>query len=811
MNRPLRVTVVAPYGVIGGAELWILSLLDVTDRLDADAVLLADGPLRKQFERRGVPCALRPTGRSVPELAGAAVWLARRLRAGRPDVVLANGVKAATVAAPAARLCAVPCVWAKHDHSFDGPLTRALAAVTDGCIGTEPGLVAASLHPRAALVPVPAPSGQPLPRQAARAELSRRGARLDGDERLLLTISRLVSYKGVDDAVQALARPGGLGWRLAVIGPDDPSDPGERARLTALAERLGVADRVDFAGWVQDAWRLLPAADCVAVLTKPDGTGPGQEAFGGTAIEAMLNGVPVITTGPGSVADRVAGPAEAPPGGITVPPADPGRVADALGRLSDPATRTALGRAGRRRTADNPRPAECAGLLAQRLAEAAHLPGAGLRGSAPVSVVVTLLDQGMEVDRFLTLTLPQLTVGGDEIVLVDRGSTDDTLHRVAVRTSRDPRIRLLYRPGARPAAARDAGVGAAARESIACADADCVPAPDWLDRLRAAAAEPDPAAVLFGVCRVTGRGPVAEAMAAAYPLPEECRGVPGPWRRVHRLLFGPGPAAFGGQALAFTRRAWQDTGGFAGPPGTGTGLRFARAAERAGHRCAVVGSAEVRRELRTPLRHGAVTAFQEGLELGHLADRRQLAGTAVRAVGYALAVAASVRGRRAGTAAAANALGPGTAAPRLSASTDTDPPLSLWTGVVARTWALVPRRRDTGTGGPSRRAQAVAGRLAAVLRQRTDTTTGATPRVLRSAVPGVAQRRMLLATGVLAAARLSLPLARAVCLRRWRVLPAVPGAVGVLGAARAAGVLRGLAGRGARGRLPGDDRAGGTR
>ncbi|MFE2263712.1 glycosyltransferase [Streptomyces griseosporeus] len=648
MNRPLRVTVVAPYGVIGGAELWILSLLDVTDRLDVDAVLLADGPLRQEFERRGVPCALRPTGRSVPELAGAAVWLARRLRAGRPDVVLANGVKAATVAAPAARLCAVPCVWAKHDHSYDGALTAALAAVTDGCIGTEPGLIAASRHPRAALVPVPAPSGPALPRAEARAELARRGARLDGDERLLLTISRLVSYKGVDDAVEALARPGGRGWRLAVVGPDDPSDPGERARLTALAGRLGVADRVDFAGWIQDAWRVIPAADCVAVLTKPDGTGPGQEAFGGTAIEAMLNGVPVITTGPGSVADRVAGPAEAPPGGIAVPPADPARVADALGRLADPAARTELGRAGLRRTAANPGPAECAALLARTLAEAARLPGAGLRGSAPVSVVVTALDQGPEVDRLLGLTLPQLTVPGDELVLVDRGSTDDTLHRVAVRTSRDPRIRLLYRPGTGCAAARDAGVEAAARESVVCVEADCVPAPDWLDRLRAAAAEPEPAGVLFGVCRATGEGVRGRAMATAYPLPEEYRGVPRPGARVHRLLFGRGLGAPGARSCAFTRRVWRDAGGFPEGPETCAELLFERAAERAGHRTATAGSAEVEWVLRASVRQAARMSYRDGARLGRSADRGRLARGAVRAAVSAgvLAAASARRGVR---------------------------------------------------------------------------------------------------------------------------------------------------------------------
>ncbi|WP_405652425.1 glycosyltransferase [Streptomyces sp. NBC_00019] len=643
MNGPLRVTIVAPYGVVGGAELWLLSLLDTTDRLDVNAVLLADGPLRDEFARRNIPCALRPTGRSAAAIAATDAWLLRRLRATRPDVILANGIKAGVAAAPAARLCGVPCVWAKHDHSYDGPLTRALAAVTDVCIGTEPGLIAASHHPRAVLVPVPAPEGTALPRTAAREELARRGARLDGNERLLLTISRLVSYKGVDDAVTALARPGGERWRLAVVGPADPSDPGEQQRLTTLAEELGVADRVDFAGWIQDAWRIIPAADSVALLTKPDGTGPGQEAFGGTAIEAMLNGVPVITTGPGSVADRVAGPAAAPPGGIAVPPAAPDRVADALGRLADPDTRTAMGRAGLRRTAANPGPAECARLLAQTLSGAARLPGAGLRGVAPVSVVVTVLDQGEAIDGLLALLLRQLTVDGDEIVAVDRGSADDTARRVAAWTSRDARVRLLARPGATPGAGRNAGVREAANALIACTEADCVPAPDWLARMRAAAAEPEPAGLLTGVCRVAGHGVFSEAVALAYPLPEEARRGPGPWTRMHRLLFGRGLCTTGpsGRSLAFTRQAWQDAGGFPERPTPGADALFGRAVTETGHRAAVVGSAVV-----DCAEAGWEQAFRQGEELGRLADRGQLAGAAVRAAVYAGILAAAVTRRR---------------------------------------------------------------------------------------------------------------------------------------------------------------------
>ena len=55
--------------------------------------------------------------------------------------------------------------------------------------------------------------------------------------------------------------------------------------------------------------------------------------------------------------------------------------------------RAAMGAEGHRLTASHPGPAECAGRLVQILSEAARLPGAGLTGKAPVSVVTTVLNE----------------------------------------------------------------------------------------------------------------------------------------------------------------------------------------------------------------------------------------------------------------------------------------------------------------------------------------------------------------------------------------------------------------------------------
>ncbi|WP_328875200.1 glycosyltransferase [Streptomyces sp. NBC_00287] len=657
MTDQLRVTVVTPTGVVGAAETWLLSLLDATDRLAVEAVLPTDGPLRDEFTHRGIPSFVRATGDSVTALGTTTLWLIRHLRANPPDVLLANGVGASLIAAPAAWLAGVRCVWVKHDHTFDGPVMALLAALTDGCVATAPALVHASKHPEATLVPCPASDRAGPAPEIARAELVRHGVRLGKDELLLLTAAHTVSNSGVDDAITALAEPGLSRWRLAVIGPPDPAGPDERRRLVALANNLGLADRVDFTSRRSDMGCLLSAADAVAVLPRtPQGDGPKPVGPGPVASAAMAFGVPVITTVPDPAADRTRGPGE--PVVVTVPPAEPAALAAALHRLSAHGGPAEAGGAVPSATAARPGLPSCADLLAQALAEAARLSGAGLTGTAPVSVMTCFWNEGEAVDRLLELLLPQLTVDGDEIVVVDDGSTDDTADRATAWAARDSRVRVLGCPHQGLPATRNVGVRAVRNSLIACTDAGCVPAPDWLARLRAAWAEPLPADLLTGAYRVSSDGVSAEAMAlVGYPVPEEVR-HPGPWTRVYTRLFGRAFDAStpSGRSMAFTRAAWQDADGFSEHLKTAEDLAFARDVLAAGRRAALVASAEVDWAQRPTMRRTAVMYYRYGQGNGQLADGRLLGRDILRAVAYLAAPAAVRRGPGARALAAAAAL-----------------------------------------------------------------------------------------------------------------------------------------------------------
>lgn len=368
-GEPLRVLVVQPYAESGGgSEGWLLRLLDATDQLDVRVVLLKDGPMRAELERRGIPVTLREVGRQPWNVPAAIAWLACLLRRERPDVVLGNVLKAQLVAAPAGRLAGVPTVWAKHDHSYDSWLAVPLGRLSDGVVAAVEELGAPVRRPDVVIIPPPGPDEAPASREEARQAMSERGIPLTEDPTLVMA-GRLVPFKGVDDAIRALAMLGGQSWRLVVAGVDDHAAPGETDRLLGLARELGIEERVRFAGHVPRVSHWLAAFDALAVLTKSTGEwrAPSKEGFGTSAFEAMVAGIPVIAVGGGAVVRRLEGGRA----GVAVPSGDPAAVAQALGRLADPTARSRAGAAAREIVAHHPDASECAGLLVEVLRAAA--------------------------------------------------------------------------------------------------------------------------------------------------------------------------------------------------------------------------------------------------------------------------------------------------------------------------------------------------------------------------------------------------------------------------------------------------------
>src|SRR5688572_10593857 len=95
-----------------------------------------------------------------------------------------------------------------------------------------------------------------------------------------------------------------------------------------------------------------------------------------------------------------------------------------------------------------------------------------------VSLIATVKDAGPFVGEFLD-SIEAQTRTPEEVVIVDGGSTDGTLEVIRER----PWVTLLEEPGANIARGRNLAVAKANHDVIAVSDADCVVAPDWLERL----------------------------------------------------------------------------------------------------------------------------------------------------------------------------------------------------------------------------------------------------------------------------------------------------------------------------------------
>jgi glycosyltransferase involved in cell wall biosynthesis len=146
----------------------------------------------------------------------------------------------------------------------------------------------------------------------------------------ILFVGRLVRYKGVEVLVRAMA---GVDATLVIVG-DGPL----RASLESLASEVGVTDRVRFVGRASDEERRrwYDAAD-VFVLPSVS----RQEAFGMVQVEAMLHGLPVVSTALATGVPWVNRHGET---GLVVPPGDVEALCGALRQLvGDPDRRAQLG------------------------------------------------------------------------------------------------------------------------------------------------------------------------------------------------------------------------------------------------------------------------------------------------------------------------------------------------------------------------------------------------------------------------------------------------------------------------------------
>jgi glycosyltransferase involved in cell wall biosynthesis len=341
----------------------------------------------------------------------------------------------------------------------------------------------------------------------ARNAAFRRDHGIPADVPLIARCTRIIPPKRIDRDLHLVAALAERADAHLFVAGDPTEDPREFARLTGLADRLGVRGRVVFGGSLaphdQDVGRaagegysvrdLLAHADIASFLTSRD-----YESYGNPIGEAIASHVPYITTRY-DLYDTVYGDKgfRAPVLDIDTHDLPAGAFVDEVAALlNDPAKGAEMAehnyRLGQRHLSDG---------RASRLLDRLFLVPMGER--TRMSVVVPVYNEADALPATLASLYDQRDGSGPldrslyEVVLVDNNSTDDTVavarrfaaeHAdLAVHVVSEPEqgVACARRTGMEFAAARSRGRGVVpdGRFYLASADADCRVAPDWLSRL----------------------------------------------------------------------------------------------------------------------------------------------------------------------------------------------------------------------------------------------------------------------------------------------------------------------------------------
>ena len=342
-TRPIRLLLVVDSLEVGGAERQVVDLAAALRRNGYGVTVACSvaGDLSGALERTGVP--VRPLlGRLAKRrLSLAYAWRLRRLlRKERSDLVHAHIYASVVAAAIATLRTEVPLVITEHTEAswqdwrarwvsrwvyrrveriiaVSTPIRRRLIERD----GVHPDLTA--VIPNAVVSASKPPADAPLP-------VELRGRPLVG------VVARLQPEKGVANFLRAAAR----------VAPQFPEahfivagDGPLRQELAALAEDLGLRERVHFLGFRSDASALIKSLNVLVVPSVTEGSPL-------VTLEAMAAGVPVVASAVGGIPDQIRHDKE----GLLIPPGDTDAFGDALiALLRDPDRARRLGEAGRRR------------------------------------------------------------------------------------------------------------------------------------------------------------------------------------------------------------------------------------------------------------------------------------------------------------------------------------------------------------------------------------------------------------------------------------------------------------------------------
>lgn len=335
----LRVSFIDQVGTTpGGAEETLATFLKhAPAEIEPQAVLLEDGPFAERLRGLGIavdivpiPLSMRSSTREKMRLSaalqipGTALDIARLLRERRTDVVYTNSMKAHLLGAVASRYAGVPCVMHFHDI-VEGAALMALRSAAR--LGSRERIACSRTVSDRIDVGGTTVIYAPLELEAYAALPDRRSARaalgVPDDGPLISIVGRINRWKGHERFLRIAARVNAaVPARFAIVGAPIFRDADYVPALHAMAEDLGLRERVTFVPWLGDVRTAYAATDVNCNCST-------REPFGRAVIEAAACGVPTVCFDDSGASETIIDGVT----GRSIPAGDEGRFADAIVRL----------------------------------------------------------------------------------------------------------------------------------------------------------------------------------------------------------------------------------------------------------------------------------------------------------------------------------------------------------------------------------------------------------------------------------------------------------------------------------------------
>jgi glycosyltransferase involved in cell wall biosynthesis len=347
----MRVLHIHSGNLYGGVETFLLTLAQsrrLAPAMEMSAAVCFDDRIATELRREGVPTSiLGPVRLRRPD----SVWRARQalsrlLTDDHFDVAVCHQAWPLAIFGSVVKTAGPPLVAWMHMAPAGHWIDRLASRVEPDLIVCNSRFTASLLSPTSARVAVayaPVAAVTQASHASTRSSQIRQELNTPADDVVIIQVSRMEAMKGQMVLIEALAQldtsPNWTCWQVG--GAQRPFEQRYLDSLRAAAERLGISARLRFVGERADVSDLLSASD---LYCQPN---LSPEGFGLTFVEAMANGLPVVTTGIGGALEIVDDTC-----GVLVPHGDATAMsaltAAALTRLiSDRRERDRLGEGGR--------------------------------------------------------------------------------------------------------------------------------------------------------------------------------------------------------------------------------------------------------------------------------------------------------------------------------------------------------------------------------------------------------------------------------------------------------------------------------